>query len=379
VEKFGIFSFQTGNIGDDMQALSMLLHLKQVDAFLNRDNMTEYVGDEVNFVSTAAFPHGQKPPPLDRFKPFFWGMCLGDEEFLRDRDWLDYFEACGPFGGRDTASADALHSTGVASYWAGCITLFLGRKFEQVNPESRRGVVFVDVTKEEEERFVPSHISKEARRISNFVPVSIRDNQLARFAYLAKTVDILRKAKLVVTRRLHVALPCVGLGTPVIALPPARIANPRFRFSGFDTFLPVRYTDEAGGNEIPFDWDNPQASVIPAELEESYGTLCRHLARKNTLSEEIIADNSSMWPSDTNTRFMMDNPARVVAPAAIRLMLGDKSFEPSIHYWDSEKIVLDLKAFPGFDRLPLTVMLQPFGSDRWLNYKALSNWNGRFV
>lgn len=376
---FGIFSFDTDNIGDDMQALSMLLHLKRLSGFLNRDKLPAYSGKHLNFVTTAAFSTEATPPSDEALSAFLWGMCVGTQGFFKDADWMAYFRERQPFGARDQASTDLLNAYGIDAYWSGCITLHLGSRLPPVPMEQRKGIYFFDVKRPEMEKYVPRHIARQAIHMSTFVPPSIRQDQLARLAYLTRLVDVMRHARMIVTRRLHVALPCVGMGTPVIALPVMRISKPRYRFSGFDTFLPVRYNDELGGDDVPFDWDNPQPAVIPDHIKDSHARLCDHLDAHDNLSTAIVPDSSKQWPSAENIHYRFDNPCNDCVPGDVRLILGDRIFTPRVYRWDNRHITLEMQAFLGFDRIEFEVEVQNRTRVRWSDRVKLSDLNGRFV
>lgn len=377
---FSIFTFDTDNIGDDMQAMSMMLHLRSVRHFLDREQLGSYKGKRLSIATTAAFPGLPGSVPSADLDPFFWGMCVGSNAFSRDPEWLAMFKKHQPIGTRDTASVERLSKLGIDAYWSGCVTLHLGRRLKPVPLSERKGILFVDVKPAEEEKFVPQHIRDQAVRISSFVSKSMRDNQLERFAWLARLVDRLRHARLVVTRRLHVALPCVGMGTPVIALPVPRISAPRYRFSGFDTFLPVRYNDEPWGNEIPFDWDDPQPTVVPPVIEEGYAKFCAYLRGLGVLDESIVPEDDQHWPrGGSNWLYRFKNPTGDGVPGSVLLRLGDRVYRPIVYDWTNEEIALKLHPFPGFEKLRFTFKIDSRGI--WENNKSgsIAELGGRFV
>jgi hypothetical protein len=376
---YSIFTFNTDNIGDDMQAMSMMLHLNSVGTLLDREQLASYSGKKVGIATTAAFGGAPGTAPSSDLDPFFWGMCVGSNAFSNNKEWLKIFKDNQPIGCRDTASVDRLTKLGISGYWSGCITLHLGKKLEPVPLSERKGIIFVDVKKDEALKFIPVHIRNESLRLSSFVSSTIRGDQLERFAWLARLVDRIRHARMVVTRRLHVALPCVGLGTPVLAVPVPRISLPRFRFSGYDTFMPVRYNDEPWGNEIPFDWENPQPTKIPQNLQDGYEIFCERLRALGVFSDRVIPNASPQWPTKDNRIFRFRNPTNDNVPGAVVLRVGDKSFQPVVHDWTNREIALRLQPFPGFDRLKMSASIDWRGSNKIMDVSDLSELNGQFV
>jgi hypothetical protein len=100
----------------------------------------------------------------------------------------------------------------------------------------------------------------------------VRYDPLARVAHIARTAERLRHAELVVTRRLHTALPCVGFRTPVVAIVEDLPTN-RGRFSGYDAFLPVMFHRDGGLVSGAVDW-SALGPVDPTDdLERRYADL----------------------------------------------------------------------------------------------------------
>jgi hypothetical protein len=171
-------------------------------------------------------------------------------------------------------SLSLLRDRGIDAHFTGCLTTWMGRFFEQ--PKSRKGIVFVDVPPAMEQ-FIPESIRSQARRITNETAKGVT-NQLSRFRKIAEICDILRGAEMVVTRRLHTALPCVGFQTPVTVYLQDVKTN-RQRFSGSDAFLPIVFHDgekTVGENE----WLEPVVPSLPAEMERHFNDLLTQFGTK---------------------------------------------------------------------------------------------------
>jgi hypothetical protein len=90
---------------------------------------------------------------------------------------------------------------------------------------------------------------------------------------LANTLlDVYARAKLVITTRLHCALPCLALGTPVVFLH-ERYAEDR-RFDGLREYL-RGYGPDAQSADI--DWENPRPTDISGIREQLSSRLSRSI------------------------------------------------------------------------------------------------------
>ena len=112
--------------------------------------------------------------------------------------------------------------------------------------------------------------------LGNLIPKEILDRAIYlthecrteatdKFDQAQKLLDIYAQATLVITSRLHCALPCLAFGTPVIFLH-RTLADQRFR--GLLKYM--RAYSEAD-TRINLDWDNPAPN--PGTLSELTGPL----------------------------------------------------------------------------------------------------------
>lgn len=261
-----IFGFDTPNLGDDVQALAAAALLPGVDAIIDRDRLDKVRLERRHRVIMNSWfavkrYRGAPSPDLD---PTYFGYCVGREELLNDV-WLAAWRRAAPVGLRDLHSVETLSAAGVACRFSGCLTTWMGRFIKPV--EKREGVVFVDVP-EVMEAFIPAALRDRAERITNYTTRAIQFDQRARWRAAAGICDRLRSAEMVVTRRLHVALPCVGFGTPVMVYLEGTRKNRR-RFSGHDRFLPIVFHDGAR----PVDglaWVEPRTVEPPSEIEDGF-------------------------------------------------------------------------------------------------------------
>lgn len=200
----------------------------------------------------------------------------------------------GRIGCRDESTAKLLRELGFDAYFSSCLTTTLYYQFGRLSFEGREGVIFCDANVDElfplnhfyqfSRVFKRKSIEKVLGRIlsgykneprevvshSCLISASHKD----RFAL---SLDLLKKyarAKLVITSRIHCALPCVAMGTPVILLV---TKYDRLRYPGIDRFLNKIYFTSSGElvvdvnvrNEVVFNNDKhiPYAEKMVLECE----------------------------------------------------------------------------------------------------------------
>ena len=205
---YGIFRYHgTYNLGDAIQTVALSRLLPGVLRGVNRKNGKSPLG--AMLVANGWLGDNQLPPSGMSEPCIFAGIFLAQEHNL---DWLRR-SSC-PIGARDPYTHSKIVEAGLLAEMIGCASLTLppyrGR---------RSGVYVVDSQ-------VPDSISRTATKITHHVPgkMSWRD-QWARAIHV---LDLYQSATLVYTSRLHVALPCLAFGTPVIfSCPdPNRINDP---------------------------------------------------------------------------------------------------------------------------------------------------------
>jgi len=285
---FGVFSYAySTNLGDEIQTLSAMQYLPRVDTLLERDRLHWYRDSPPVFVIfNGWFTRLPSWPPPDCISPLFVAFHAARPELLIDKRFVGYFKRHEPIGCRSLATLEAFRAIGVDAYFSGCLTLTLQRQ-----PVERTGEIYaVDVEMGLYEKLVPERIRQMAIPMSHEFPNSAsplltrvkwnaaylglrgiykwgRGGLLlrgagdklnrTRHAYrLSQAQALLRKysaAKLVITSRLHCALPCLAMGTPVLLLRPDIDADPRF--DGLRDL--VRFHSDPN-QAIRIDWEHPE-------------------------------------------------------------------------------------------------------------------------
>lgn len=253
------------NIGDYIQALAAFQFLPSFDGFINRERLSEYDGDECAVIMNGWYMHFPEFwPPTKKIHPLFVAFHINSsvaEKMLRGQG-LSYLKEHEPIGCRDKYTYDLLTNKGIKAWFSGCLTLTLGQKYlseekgdsiyftDPAIPSAQpRWLLILDVLRLFRHPFLVRKLSPKLHdnlQISTFVKYVrtarfyrlysriFSKNVLANAIYIRhisstfsnlsngmrlneaeKLIRLYAKAKFVVTSRIHCALPCLGLETPV--------------------------------------------------------------------------------------------------------------------------------------------------------------------
>ena len=261
-KRYGVIWASSLNLGDDIQTLAALELLakngiKREDAILiDRERLSLYKGPPVKVIMNGWYTH-----TLDLFLPPKSILPLFISFHATSRDLVDrhkhYFRQYAPIGCRDATTKGYFDELGIEAYVSGCFTLcfetFLNRsqegKIYRVNLPLKGGSAAPKV----DFSLWPDSISS-----THFVEEDMVFDIKRRLDLAQKVLDKYRQAKLVITTRLHVALPCRAFGTPVLFFHNNYHADPRFQ--GLREYL--RGMDHWSPDNLP------EAHIDPAIIEE---------------------------------------------------------------------------------------------------------------
>ncbi|MGI9644572.1 MAG: polysaccharide pyruvyl transferase family protein [Ilumatobacteraceae bacterium] len=201
------------NLGDDIQTLAAGQHLDQIDGYVDRDHASTACADhEFALVMQGWFTKNPDVFPLAaHIRPIWIGFHLTPtrEELLRRPDVREFLVSTGPIGCRDQPTVEILRRHDIDAYLTGCLTTTFPLR-DRVPDDGR--VFLVDTGGVP----LPDHLrGPDAVRITHegasWWPLETKRALAARLLSLYRD-----EARLVVTTRLHCALPCVAMGIPVI-------------------------------------------------------------------------------------------------------------------------------------------------------------------
>ena len=222
---------RTTNTGDDIQSYALENLLPRVDTMVDRENMhtNEHFNNKPTATVMAAWFMGKKWqwPPADCLRPLFTSFHYTDftnypnKYFRSEYEYIsgpgaEYLNAWGPVGCRDLFTMEQLQKRGVEAYFSGCVTLTLPK--QKVTKDAGKYVCLVDVPAavEKKIRQIYKGSGKKIRVLTHTTPANDKLTKAQRFADVEKLLTIYQNAYCVITKRLHVTLPCLAMETPVI-------------------------------------------------------------------------------------------------------------------------------------------------------------------
>ena len=225
---FGLMSYapasvttNTINLGDYIQSIAARQFLPKVDALIDREQMSNYDGDDINLIMNGWFmTHPENWPPSKHIRPLITSFHINGsvENQMLSEESIRYLKSHEPIGCRDSHTCDLLSSKGVDAFFSGCLTLTLGNTYKHDGSSGK--VLFVNVLDEFKSLSeLILHPRTTYGRIKSglfrdaFYKRRKADNLLDMADAFLKQ---LAAAKFVVTSKLHTALPCLAMGTPVI-------------------------------------------------------------------------------------------------------------------------------------------------------------------
>jgi len=235
------------NLGDYIQSLAAKQFLPQIDQYINREKLSDYSGSNTKMIMNGWYMrHTDHWPPSPKITPLFISFHMNTKrasEMLRSNG-LNYLKKHEPVGCRDTNTFKLLKDNNIRAYFSNCLTLTLGNSYRH-SPE--KDILFVDVLfkyptlksvfksfnsfqkslkngeffllgkrKKVIQKIFGNNIFQAIKVITHHYSCDLFPTEASRFELAEKTLKQYEKAKLVITSRIHCALPCLAMGTPVI-------------------------------------------------------------------------------------------------------------------------------------------------------------------
>lgn len=248
-----LLKYDSENLGDDIQTIAVMDILQDLqlhNSFVYRDLISGYFFNPLHknyVILNGWFTNGYgldvyysvtdetKPlinvtwPPKGNFIPILYSFHISEwgakgtrevnPKFL-DQESIDFYTKGGRVGCRDTHTLNVLEKLGVPAYLSNCITLsFDKNKYTKSNCPNNE-ILMVDVPQPYKNSLIPKIASYYEGQVG-FKSIthsisSYSTDIIDRLSLAKRHLQAFCNAKLVVTSRLHVALPCLAFGTPLI-------------------------------------------------------------------------------------------------------------------------------------------------------------------
>ena len=297
--KYGLITFKnTENIGDDIQSYSAIRFLPKIDYYIEREDLDLFVPKKKEQIVTMMngwFVHSKLNFQLSPYiYPVFISTHISEyesggikSEFL-SKYTINELKKYEPIGCRDSSTSKLLTKKGIENYISGCLTLSIEA---DKNIERTNKICLVDIEPTAEEYIKANlgdeRIIKRTHRLNKYVHSKLSWDE--RFKKVKKLLDDYQSSKLVITSRLHCALPCLAIGTPVLLLYDAKKAYTKDRLSDYSKIVTSMSTKdflESGIEKINKGIQNPNdylkiRNSIQKEVQEKLNSINLKKYEKN--------------------------------------------------------------------------------------------------
>lgn len=312
--KFGLLKYDeskiTFNVGDNIQSLAAKQFLPRVDTFINREKLADYQGEKTKLIMNGWFTHNiHNWIPSNDIIPLFVSFHINNTAapYMLSKKGIAYLKKHEPIGCRDQFSVNILKAKGIEAYFTSCLTLTLD--IYKVDDSERGDDIYIvdplysyptlkKVTYDYK-RFLRSiqsgaifKLGKQKTHIGNFIDADLLKkaiyinqepdaniyNDEQKFEMAEDLLNKYARAKLVITSRIHCALPCLAMGTPVIFI------------NGFENFVDSCRFDGILDlfNRIDIDAKTGKFTAnFPLEGKISSDTIVKNLEKHHSMSGEL--------------------------------------------------------------------------------------------
>ncbi len=307
----------TDNLGDDLVTLAAMQHLPRVDHVLDADALDAPLpalgeNDRVVLLAPGLFLRSSAHwPPEEHIAPVCMGVHISEEDAwglplsTLDGAGLEALNACSPIAARDVRTANRLANLNIPHTLTGCLSLTLEHP-----PVKRSGIVCCDAPEEVVEalrQFCPD-VTSVTHTMSEPSPDFTRRMTDAK-ALLTRYAS----AEMVFTRRLHCAMACLAVGTPVLLLYHAEYEDIS-RFAPMDSMVrrqPVEdFLRELNQHGLPAPWRNP--ADVGAIQRILLNTLSEGLRRAETQPLPLVPPAlAAAWKQERIRRLMQTAAGKI--------------------------------------------------------------------
>lgn len=261
------------NLGDDMQLLAVENLYRNMNIDYNDVVRIEfsdlYTWDGEELVVPISFPLISYSSSMhitcfsEKIRPVFLALSVLSDS-LDDSD-VAYLKRFAPVGCRDNHTLATMKKYGIDAYLYGCITLTFPKK--RTPGDKKEQIFCVDISEKLAAK-IPPEIKKDCVFITNMCYVHELDKEPEEKEREIYNM-LIDKAKLVVTARMHVALPCIAAGIPVVFAKDLF----SFRFSGIDRIAQIYAEEEYDAidwNPQPVEYENVKEKMINLAISRIY-------------------------------------------------------------------------------------------------------------
>lgn len=288
-----------GNSGDEIQSIAHSQFFPYISDFQSRSRgwprATGNVIGNAWYGFTFKFPPREKD--LSKLNATFVAMHVAGrgQDSVNHTSGLEYLKHynkyVGPLGARDAATLRLFQHLNVTAFLSRCLTMMIQNgcncRHCESNCPTKNEIVMNDVNM----TLLPDHVQEQlkkegALKLTAVMRKSDNKSILGRFRYAQKLLYIYaHRAKVVITSRLHCALPSLALGVPVIFVDSkatALVGGSRARLDGIWDLLRIYRP----GDDWVFDFDNMSPNPGVHVADRNRAAFWNYLKRQSSYYED---------------------------------------------------------------------------------------------
>lgn len=327
--KYGLMVYdenqKTFNIGDYIQSLAARQFLPHVDYFINRERLGKHKSDEITkLIMNGWFTHNTKNwVPSKNIAPLLLSFHINNTAAnnMLNNEGIHFLKNNQPIGCRDNFTARLLREKGIEAYFSGCLTLTLdnyrvddserGNEIYIVDPLygfpnkkrvfynwrtilrsiQNRDIFNLNIKNKFMEEIFTKELLDKAQYIEQELPAKTYNDE-QKFIMAEELLNKYARAKLVITSRIHCALPCLAMGTPVIYINGFDSFVDSCRMDGLDNlFNRIDIERSTGKISNNFDFIGKIGSDLAIKNSNDYQPLAKSMKQKcrEFINEAIIS------------------------------------------------------------------------------------------
>ena len=224
--KYGVIFFnKTSNLGDDIQTYAAMRQLPKVDYVIERENLSTFTPMKNELVTTIMsgwYNHDVTELPPSPFlntliiSAHFTDHLKNEMPEYFDDYFLKYLKEHEPVGLRDDLVKKYLDNRKIQNYFSGCLALTI-RPFS--NTKTNNKICLIDVDDDIYERLKKKtnySIDRDTHDLNPKINSKLTFEE--RMNNVENKLKKYQSYRLIITSRLHVALPCLSIGVPVLLI-----------------------------------------------------------------------------------------------------------------------------------------------------------------
>lgn len=301
------------NLGDIIQGLAAKQFLPENAEAANREDLASLKNEDGFLLANGWYQHYfDKFPAPEKIVPFYISVHIAARtKFLKIKHIREHFKANAPIGCRDIQTVWLLRGYGIPAYISGCLTLTFRK--ENTSSTSKNEVLWVDNVN----HLIPINVELKLKELLPNGFVKISHDPVSRNLdfnnYLKDNIEnikhffkMYKSAKLVLTTKIHCALPCIAFGIPVLLIHP-RLDDPRL--GALNKLITIISYDEF-----------LKMSVLPKLIIKKY-KIRRITNRLNYLTSLAVSTGRNPFKDKSNRLLNLQNQGYAVIAGISQLSL----------------------------------------------------------